>query len=164
LICDAGGNTQVSHDSFDASAESRASKGGAAVARGRDRHGGGGHGVVAHVWLVAAASLSLPRTGASRGACTGSGRDVDYDHAQDAGEPCGRSAGARQRARRYGKRGGQAGRGVFLGGISPTWLSCNRCGAPSNSSSPLTGCSPPSSNWPTTFWFPIVSGWSVARR
>ena len=59
----------MSDDSFDASAKGRTTESGAALARGRDRHGGGGHGVVAHVWLVATASLSLPRTGASRRDC-----------------------------------------------------------------------------------------------
>ena len=82
----------MSDDSFDASAKGRTTESGAALARGRGRYGGGGHGVVAHVWLVATASISLPRTGARRRACAVGRRELGHDHGQNAGEPRARSA------------------------------------------------------------------------
>src|SRR5260370_8334493 len=68
------------------SAKGRTTESGAALARGRDRHGGGRRGFVAHVWLVATTSLSLPRTGAS-GCATIGGPELGYDHAQNSGKP-----------------------------------------------------------------------------
>ena len=50
----------------DASAKGRTTESGAALARGRDRHGGGGHGVVEDIWLVATQAyryLELARAG-----------------------------------------------------------------------------------------------------
>src|SRR5262249_28469204 len=154
----------MSDDSFDASAKGRTTESGAALARGPSRYGGGGHGVVAHVWLVAPASLSLPGTGASGGACAGGGGELGYDHAQDAREPCARPTRLHDRARCHDERGRQAGHSSFSGGKTPAWLSSGRYDVPSIWSSHSIGCSLPSSNWLTTFWFPIVSGSSAAQR
>src|SRR5215471_14298310 len=94
LICDVNGNTAVSDDSFHAKAKGRPIESGAAVARGRCWHGGGGHGVVARVWFVATSRLSLSRIGASRQLCAVSGREFSYDYSQGAREPRKQSAGS----------------------------------------------------------------------
>src|SRR5260370_11478629 len=145
------------------SAKGRTTESGAALARGRDRHGGGRRGFVAHVWLVATTSLSLPRTCASGCAAIG-GRELGYDHAQNAGKPRARSACSRNRAWRHDKRGRQAGRGGFPGGEAQAWLSSDRYVVPSIWSSHSIGCSLPSSNRLTTFWFLVGSGWWAAQR
>ena len=74
------------------------------------------------------------------------------------------SAHACGRARRHHQRGRQAGGRGFPGGKAPAWLSSGRYVVASILNSHSIGCSPPSSNWLTTFWFLIGSGSSVAQR
>ena len=143
----------MSDDSFDASAKGRTTESGAALARGRDRHGGGGHGVVEDIWLVATASLSLPRAGASGDACAGCGK-LGNDHTEDAAEPRPRLARLRDQARHHDKRGHSAGDSGFPDGKAAAWLRRGRYGAPFISNSHLIGCSLPSSNRLTTCWLP----------
>jgi len=162
LICDANGNIAVSYDSFDANTKGRPTESGAAVARGRNWHGGGCHGVVARVRLVATTSLSLSRTGASWQTCAAGCRELDYDYAQDAGEPRGRSSGSCEQARPHDKRGHQAGGGSIPGRKAPAWLSGNKYDVASNLSSHSIGCALPSLNRLTTFWFRIGSELSAA--
>jgi hypothetical protein len=154
----------MSDDSFDASAKGRATESGAAIARRQTRHGGGGHGVVARIWLVATASLSLSRTGAGGRVCAVASRELGYHHAQDAGEPRAQSARACEQARHDDKRVGQAGRCGIPGDEAPAWLSGGRHGVLSISNTNSIDCSPPSSNWLTTSWFLIGSGSSAAQR
>src|SRR6476620_5044447 len=154
----------MSDDAFDASAKGRTTESGAAVARRQTRHGGGGHGVVARIWLVATASLSLSRTGAGGRSDAVASRELGYRHAEDAGEPCAQSARSCEQARRDDKRGGQAGRCGIPGGEAPAWLSIDRHGVPSISNTNSIDCSPASSNWLTTFWFLIGSGLSAVQR
>jgi len=164
LICDANGNTAVSDDSFDANTKGRPTESGAAVARGRNWHGGGCHGVVARVRLVATTSLSLSRTGASGQTCAAGCRELDYDYAQDAGEPRGRSSGSCEQARPHNKRGREAGGFSIPGRQTPAWLSGNKFDVASNLSSHSIGCALRSLNRLTTFWFRIGSESSAARR
>src|SRR5260370_34809245 len=112
------------------SAKGRTTESGAALARGRDRHGGGRRGFVAHVWLVATTSLSLPRTGAS-GCATIGGRELGYHHAQNAGKPRPPSAGSRNSARRHDKRRRQASPGGLPGGEAQAWFTSDRYVGPS---------------------------------
>jgi hypothetical protein len=105
--------------------------------------------------------LELARAGAP---APSAAKNFDYDHAQDAGEPCARSAGSCDRAQRHDKRGRQAGRCGFPGGKAPAWLSSGRYGVLSISNSHSIGCSLPSSNWLTTSWFLIGSGSLAAQR
>ena len=100
---------------------------------------------------------------ASGQTCSAGCQELDYDYAQDAGEPRARSPCPCERARRHDERDCQAGRNGFPGGKAPAWLSTGRCDVPSISSSHSIGCSLPSSNWLTTFWFLIWCGWSVAQ-
>ena len=162
MICDANGNIAVSYDSFDANTKGRPTESGAAVARGRNWHGGGCRGVVARVRLVATTSLSLSRTGASGQTCSAGCRELDYDYAQDAGEPCGRSSGSCEQARPYDKRGHQAGGDSIPGRKAPAWLSGNNHDVASNLSSHSIGCALPSLNRLTIFWFRIESELSAA--
>ena len=162
MICDANGNIAVSYDSFDANTKGRPTESGAAVARGRNWHGGGCRGVVARVRLVATTSLSLSRTGASGQPCSAGCRELDYDYAQDAGEPCGRSSGSCEQGRPHDKRGHQAGGGSIPGRKAPAWLSGNNHDVASNLSSHSIGCALPSLNRHTTFWFRIGSELSAA--
>ena len=123
---------------------------------------------------MAEAAVALSRTfGLSRrqayryldsGCAAVGGRELGYDHAQNAGKPRARSACSRDSAWRHGKRGRQAGRGGFAGGETQAWLSSDRYVVPSIWSSHSIGCSLPSSNRLTTFWFLIGSGWSAAQR
>jgi hypothetical protein len=162
LICDANGNTDVSYDSFDANTKGRPTNGGAAVVRGWNRHGGGCHGVVARVRLVATTSLSLSRAGASGQTCGAGYRELDNDYAQDAGEPRGRSSGSCEQARPHNKRGRQAGGVSIPGRKAATWLSGNKYDVASNLSSHSIGYALPSLNRLTTFWFRIGSESSAA--
>jgi RNA-directed DNA polymerase len=82
----------------------------------------------------------------------------------DAGEPGAWSAGSCDRAWRHDERDRQAGRVGFPGGKAPTWLSNRGYGVPSILSLPSIGCSPPSSNRLTTFWFLIGFVLSAAPR
>jgi hypothetical protein len=154
----------MSDDSFDASAKGRTTESGSAVARGRDRHGGGGHGVVARIWLVATTSLSLPRIGAGRQANAAANRELGDCHGQDAGEPRTRSARSCEQTRRDDKRSCQAGCCSAPGDEARAWLSGGRHGVPSISNTNSIDCSPASSNWLTTSWFLIGSGLSAAQR
>jgi hypothetical protein len=153
LICDANGNISVSYDSFDANTKGRPTESGAAVARGRNWHGGGCHGVVARVRLVATTSLSLSPTGANGQTYAAGCRELDHDYAQDAGEPRGRSPGPCEQARPHDKRGHQAGCGSIPGRKAPAWLSGNKFDVASNLSSHSIGCALPSLNRRTAFWF-----------
>src|SRR5262245_30488916 len=153
----------MSDDSFDASTKGRTTEIGAAVARRQTRHGGGGHGVVARIWLVATASLSLPRTGTG-GRAGAVARELGDGHAQDAGEPRTQSARPCEQAPRDDKRGGQAGRCGVPDNEAAAWLSSDNRGVPSISNMSSIGCSPPSSNWLTASWFLIGSGSSAAQR
>jgi hypothetical protein len=153
----------VSDDSFDASAKGRTTESGAAVARGRDWHGGGSHGVVARIWLVATASVSLSRTGTG-GRASAVGREFGHAHTQDAGESCAWSARPCQQARSDHKRGDQRGSCDVAGDKASAWLSNGRYGVPSISNTNSIGCSLPSSNWLMASWFLIGSGSSAARR
>jgi hypothetical protein len=162
LICDANGNIAVSYDSFDANTKGRPTESGAAVARGRNWHGGGCHGVVARVRLVATTSLSLSRTGASWQTCAAGCRELDYDYAQDAGEPRGRSSGSCEQARPSRQARSSGGGGSIPGREAPAWLSGNKYNVASNLSSHSIGCALPSLNRLTTFWFRIGSELSAA--
>ena len=71
---------------------------------------------------------------------------------------------SRDRARHHDKRGRQAGDSGFPGGKAAAWLRRGRYGVPFISNSHLIGCSLPSSNRLTTFWFPTVFGSSAAQR
>jgi hypothetical protein len=153
----------MSDDSFDASAKGRTTESGAAVARRQTRHGGGGHGVVARIWLVATTSLSLPRISADRRSGAVANRGLGDCHGQDAGEPRTQSARSCEQAWSDDKRSCQAGCCSIPGDEAPAWLSGGRYGVPSISNTNSIDCSPASSNWPTTSWFLIGSGLSAAQ-
>src|SRR5260370_16947429 len=140
----------MSYDSFDASAKGGTAESGAAFARGRDRHGGGGHGVVAQVWLVATTSLSLSRVGTGRRSGAVADREVGYHHAQDAGEPGAPSAWPCEPARHDNQRVGQASRCGVPGAEAPAWLSGGRYRVHSISNPNLIHPSPSSLHWLTT--------------
>jgi hypothetical protein len=154
----------MSYDSFDASAKGRTTESGTAVARRQTRHGGGGHGVVARIWLVATTSLSLPQIGADRRSGAVAHRELGDCHGKDAGKPRTHSARSCEQARRDNKRSCQAGCCSIFGDEAPAWLSGGRHGVASISNTNLIDCSPASSNWFTTSWFLVGPGPSAAQR
>jgi hypothetical protein len=162
LIWDARDNTPVSYDSIHASAKGRTFNLGAAVARERDRHGGGSHDVVTQVWLVTAASLSLPEIRRRGRSFAAYGRELDYDHMQDAEVACTQSACACERTRRHDQRGCQKG-GRNFPGEAPAWLRSRRNGV-LLSNSPSIDCSAPSSSWPMRSWCLIGCGFYAVPR
>jgi hypothetical protein len=151
----------MSDDSFDASTKGRTTESGAAVARGRTRHGGGGNGVVARIRPVATPSLSLPRSGAGRRA--GINRELCHCHREDASKPRAQSARSCEQARCDRKRSCQARCCNVVGDETPAWLRGGRHSVPCISNTNSIDCSLANSNWLTTSWSLTGSG-SSARQ